>query len=333
MGDSVPSQAIDPEDLHSQTQAALLAPVAFTGSAVDVPSAGPFHNPNPAGAHVIPFRDITIDNEIARGAFGIVSVGRWRGIPIAFKQLYGDRLSSRAIENFKVEIQRNAQIINDNVVRIYGYTIDGGIYGIVMQPMIASVRAHFVDASGGASRVIPFHTKLGVLVDVASGLSDLHKAGIVHLDLKSQNVLLNELGHAKIADFGLSLKSDSDTSGESLIAGAPLGERRNCGTPTHMAPELFVFHMPHPPSSVDVYAFGIFTWEVLTQRDIVPSLLQGPRLNDFVVRGGRPRTEGQCPPDVPPAVIELMAACWTANPKLRPPMAAVLDTLRGVRAG
>lgn len=319
MGDSVQSEAD-------------LAPIAFADSVADVPSAGTFDNPNPSGAHVIPIRDITILREIARGAFGIVSAGKWRGIPIAFKQLR--RLSSSAIANFKAEIQRNTQIINEYTVRVYGYTMDGDIYGIVMEPMTASVCERFVDASGAPSATtIPFQTKLGVLIDVAFGMNKLHEAGIVHLDLKSQNVLLNDLGQAKIADFGLSMKSDSRTPDDSLIAGAPLGEHINCGTPTHMAPELFVFYMPNPPTSVDVYAFGIFTWEVLTQRKILPALLIDPPLQSFVVRGGRPRTDGQLPADVPPAVVELMTACWTANARLRPSMSAVLQTLRDIRAG
>lgn len=309
---------------------------------VEAPSVGSYASParaGPAGAHAIPLRDLSFGRELGVGAFGRVVEGVWRRIPVAVKQLRSERVSLQAVDEFVTEIVSNTRLSNNNnVVRVFGYTIDGDTYGIVMERMKTSMFSQFIEATAtGPAPPVPFFaTKLDVLTRLAEGLEELHQAGVIHRDLKSQNVLLDDSGHPKIADFGLSFSREAvpGIDDEPPGAAASLGGRRNCGTPTHMAPELFVDYIPAPETTIDVYAFGVLMWELLAQRPVLPELVRAtPQLRSFVVGGGRPRIGGSIRADVPPGIIELMVACWAANPLLRPSMTAVRSTLRSYRGG
>jgi sterile alpha motif and leucine zipper-containing kinase AZK len=99
---------------------------------------------------------------------------------------------------------------------------------------------------------LPRDKKLRWLIDAAKGMTYLHSKNILHADLKSLNLLVNEHGVVKIADFGLSTVKHTTAS---MIHGV------EAFTPAYAAPEIFDDECGLPS---DVYAFGIIMWEVLT---------------------------------------------------------------------
>lgn len=111
--------------------------------------------------------------------------------------------------------------------------------------------------------------------DVAKAFEFLHKGGIVHRDLKSYNILLDDANHVKVCDFGLAkFKADLNT-----------GSMQFAGTPTYMAPELF--EKKYYDEKVDVFAFGTLLWELVHREvpydgldpgDIKGMLLSGDKL-------------------------------------------------------
>jgi serine/threonine protein kinase len=104
---------------------------------------------------------------------------------------------------------------------------------------------------------------LNVLWQIASGLRDIHEAGVIHRDIKPNNIRLDKEGVIKIIDFGLARSSDAATT-QSII-----------GTPIFMAPELWNNGTVSFDMSIDVYAFGV-TCMALLGTDIPNELAARP---------------------------------------------------------
>ena len=98
---------------------------------------------------------------------------------------------------------------------------------------------------------VPIELVLNLSLDIARGMSYLHSLGILHRDLKSENILLGQDMSVKVADFGISCLESQCGSGKGFT-----------GTYRWMAPEMI--KEKHHTRKVDVYSFGIVMWEILT---------------------------------------------------------------------
>ncbi len=142
--------------------------------------------------------------------------------------------------------------------------------------------------------------KLAVLSQTALGLAAIHAAGIIHRDIKSNNIMIDDAGSALrlwITDFGLARAYETETtiSGKLTIA----------GTPGYIAPELF---LGHPPSQAsDLFAFGVVMHEVFAGEK--PTL--APDGSSYLVS-----RELRSPP-MPPFCVELVIECLQNDPKRR----------------
>ena len=154
---------------------------------------------------------------------------------------------------------------------------------------------------------------VSILKDVAQGLRFLHSAKpqILHGDLKSKNVLIDDNFRAKVADFGLSAKSKSN--------------RSRAGTPFWMAPELFDKDSVSSAAS-DVYAFGILIYEAFTKSNPY----EGEDV-DVVLRGVCDPVQRKRPPhpeNCSSKIIELYCDALQHDPSLRPSTEYIDQTLK-----
>ena len=154
------------------------------------------------------------------------------------------------VRRFPIEAMAAAALSHPNIVSIYDYGQDGEIYYIVLE---------YIDGSNLKDLInhhAPFSNEatLGMALQVADGLAAAHRAGIVHRDIKPQNILVTASSNAKVADFGIArvAKSGTIATGESM------------GSVQYFSPEQarggYVDH------KADIYSLGIVMFEMITGR-------------------------------------------------------------------
>ncbi|MBZ5637977.1 MAG: tetratricopeptide repeat protein, partial [Acidobacteriia bacterium] len=154
------------------------------------------------------------------------------------------------IERFKREILLASRITHRNVVRIHDLGEAGDLKFISMNFVEGSSLRALLDHEGPLS----LEKALGLLRQIAGGLEAAHEAGVVHRDLKPQNVLLDADGSAYIADFGISRTLDH--------GGTMTEDGALVGTVAYMSPEQARGETPDHRS--DLYSLGLILYEMLT---------------------------------------------------------------------
>jgi serine/threonine-protein kinase len=149
-------------------------------------------------------------------------------------------------------------------VAIYDFGIDTGEIYIVMELADGNDLKSIIEDNG------PFSIMEGldIGIQICSGLGYAHRAGIVHCDVKSQNILLTKDKIAKITDFGIARAMSATTSAES--------EDVVWGSPHYMAPEL-IDGAPSTPQA-DVYSIGAVLYEIFTGKPP----FEGVSINDVL---------------------------------------------------
>lgn len=160
--------------------------------------------------------------------------------------------------------------------------------------------------------------KLINIYGIAAGMKYLHQQGILHRDLKSQNILMDDLLCPKIADFGLS-KMTTDSSNSSSMNLQSVNQMK--GTPLYMAPEILAGD-PYSKEA-DVYAFSIIVYEIVTGKTPFKGL-NFPQLVMKVTEGERPELTD----DVPEYYKILIEECWAQSPQERPSFDLIVDVLK-----
>lgn len=248
-------------------------------------------------------KELEIKQKIAEGGFGTVFKGNWRNVAVAIKELK-PQLSITAQEKFLEEIGIMSKLHSPYVVGFYGVTKEQP-YKIVMQFMQGGALREFLKKR--AANTVQWGLRFQIGHDICQGLKYLHDRKIVHADLKSPNVLLDDLNHARLADFGLaSIKSENAAQlyqDNSQIKGSLLW----------MAPELF--EKSRHTFATDIYSLGIVLWELATHRlpfENKPWELK--ELIDHTVQGERE----EFPETTPLKYKKLAQKCWDGVPYQRP---------------
>jgi serine/threonine-protein kinase len=203
------------------------------------------------------------------------------------------------MERFRQEARAVARLSHPNVVIVHDFGEDGGLPYLVMEHVDGVTLADMLDEG------IPQGQTVDLLAQVASGLDYAHSRGIVHRDIKPQNVLVTHEGRAVLADFGLARIMES--ARRLTMSGGVVG------TPEYMSPE----QASGRPTDhrTDVYALGVILYEMVaglrpfsaeTPLGVLMKHLQEP-----------PPPVHEFRPDLPPSVDAVIQKALAKQPEER----------------
>ena len=258
--------------------------------------------------------------ELGRGGFARVHRARERdsGREVALKLLHVERAGTAAsLTRFYREGELAARLVHPGIVRVHAAGTFRG------QPCLVY---ELIEAARPLSEALPLLTlerRLEVVRDVARALGWAHARGVVHRDVKPENVLVDPQGRARLTDFGLAAAGDLERLTRS---GAVLG------TPHYMAPEQLRGSREEVGPRSDVWALGVMLYQALTdQLPLSPQGLAALAAGDGAAGVVPPR---RVRPDVPPGLETVCLHALERSPADRYPHATALaEDLERVLAG
>ena len=253
--------------------------------------------------------------ELGRGGMAIVylvrerATGEERAVKVIHTKFADD---AEALARFDREARLVAQLEHPHIVATHAVRwIDGVGFGLVMDHVRGRTLKQIL-----ADRVpIPFDTATRILDDIASALGFAHEHGIVHRDVKPENIFVDDVsGNALLADFGIARSTQSET--QLTLAGASLG------TPTYMAPEQI--DGGSVDSRSDLYSLGLVGWELLTGR----RPWDGESLYNVIYRQKHDQLAAidALRPDTPPRLVYAVEGLLEKSPAARWQTAAAFQT-------
>jgi len=245
--------------------------------------------------------------ELGRGGMGQVFRVRDRELSeeVALKTLRRrPEMTEEAKSRFMREIKLSRRITHPNVVRVYDFGVWRETLFLTMEYIPGKTLSQWVKE--GAHGRANLRQKVEILRGVAAGLTEAHKMGVIHRDLKPQNVILTPAGIPKVLDFGIAY-ADVEESGDLTQEG------HFVGSPKYVSPEQ-IQGLPLDPRS-DVYSLGLLAYFLLTGQDA----FSGDKSGLILLKQLK---EMPPPPSrfarLPPTLDRLVMNCLNKKPEERP---------------
>jgi hypothetical protein len=240
-------------------------------------------------------------DELGHGGMGIVYRARDRetGEMLALKVLRPEIAADAAMaERFKSELRLARQITHKNVCRIYDFNRIGSVACISMELVEGESLRHALERFGNLS----VRASARIAAQICSAMHEAHQQGIVHRDMKPENVMLDSAGEAKVMDFGIAQSVKHQVS-DGAIA----------GTPAYMSPEQ-VDGKPADARS-DIYAIRMVLYEMLTGK--VPFTSDTPSSVARKNADEPPRPPRELEPSIPAHLERVVLRCLEKDPGRR----------------
>ena len=218
---------------------------------------------------------------------------------VAIKVLKPELRSDKEfVSKFRVEAQAAAGLSHPNIVNVYDVGEENGTYFIVMELVEGITLKAYILSKGSLS----VRETTGICLQVASGLEAAHNNGIIHRDVKPQNIIISTDGTAKVADFGIARAASADTINSNVM-----------GSVHYSAPEQSRGGFSDAKS--DIYSLGITMYEMLTGR--VP--FDGDSTVEVALKHLQEEilSPREIIPDLPRAIEQIILKCTQKSPDRR----------------
>nr|XP_043640007.1 serine/threonine-protein kinase STY46-like [Erigeron canadensis] len=267
-----------PSRLKSGIGRALTAQVNFVDTEIDI-------------------RLLKLGEKVASGSCGDLHRGVYVGQEVAVKVLRSETLNEALEDEFRHEVAILREVQHRNVVRFIGASTKQPHLCIITEYMPGGSLYEYLHKN---HHTLSLPQLVQFAIDVCRGMEYLHKSNIIHRDLKTANLLMDNDNVVKVADFGVARFQNQE--------GVMTAET---GTYRWMAPEV-INHQPYDQKA-DVFSFAIVLWELVTAK--IPYDNMTPLQAALGVRQGR---RPDLPTNTHPKLLELMQRCWETDPGIRP---------------
>ncbi len=255
-----------------------------------------------------------VAREFGRGGMGAVYLAEDLGLERKVAIKLARTELPWAITRFRREAAALAAIRNEHVVLVHAFGEHEGSPFFVMEFIDGEELASIVGMHRRAQAETPLHRAVEIIRDVARGLAAVHAAGVLHGDIKAENIVIERgSGRAVLVDFGLA----HDVQRE--LARRARRDEPMLGTPQYLAPELYWVDDAQPTAQSDIYALAIVAFELLTGR--VPFDAK----EAFTILEMHRDVPAPAPSSIRPALAPfdaLFASALAKSPADRPPTAA-----------
>ncbi|KAJ0245950.1 Protein kinase domain-containing protein [Hirschfeldia incana] len=264
---------------------------------------------------------------VGEGGFGVVCHGTVNGEQVAVKLL--SHSSTQGYKEFKAEVDLLLRVHHTNLVSLVGYCDEGDHLALIYEFVSNGDLRQHLSGKGGKS-VVNWGIRLRIAVEAGLGLEYLHigcTPPMVHRDVKTTNILLDEHYKAKLADFGLS--RSFPIGGESHVSTVV------AGTPGYLDPEYY--HTGRLGEKSDVYSFGIVLLEMITNQPVIDRNRKNSHITQWVgseLNGGDiakimdPNLLGDYDSRSAWRALELAMSCADPTSARRPTMSHVVIELK-----
>ncbi|MFB0564935.1 MAG: protein kinase [Candidatus Aminicenantaceae bacterium] len=237
---------------------------------------------------------------------------------IALKLLSPEIAADRkTIERFRNELKLARKIGHRNVCRMYDLSKEEGTYYITMEYVSGEDLKSTIKRVGQLS----VGKAVSIATQVCEGLAEAHRLGVVHRDLKPQNIMLDKEGNARIMDFGIarSLKAKGITGAGVMV-----------GTPEYMSPEQA--EVKEVDQCSDIYSLGVILYEMVTGQ--VPFEGETPLAVAMKHKSETPKNPKELNSQIPYDLSRLILKCLEKNKEIRYQSAGELrDDLAAIEKG
>ncbi|HZO84727.1 MAG TPA: serine/threonine-protein kinase [Verrucomicrobiae bacterium] len=258
------------------------------------------------------FGDYELLEEIARGGMGVVYKARQTSLNriVAVKMILAGQLASEAdIRRFHTEAEAAANLQHPNIVAIHEVGEHEERHYFSMDYVEGQNLAALV-----RERPLPPARAAELVKTIAEAIQYAHQRGILHRDLKPQNVLIDEHDRPRVTDFGLAKHAGADSN--LTLTGAVMG------SPSYMPPEQATGRHDQVGPHSDVYSLGAILYELLTGK--APFLGETPLATLQKVVGEDPAAPSMHNPQTPPDLETICLKCLEKKPERRYPTARAL---------
>jgi len=323
-------------------------PLALTGGLTQ-DRAGPVSSSQPMYcAPSIPASEIEVFQLLGAGGMGSVHAAGWMGTDVALKMVEGAH--GRYKKQLLNEAVVLAQLRHPCICSFFGTcSMPGGNIALVLEQLACSLFELLHKRGDGSNLSPPLGPEFVATLshEVAMGLAFLHRSNVMHRDVKAGNVLIDNNGHAKVSDFGISYVVPSQSSADlGEQSSSSSGSSPTWGTLRYVAPEMLALvaacvDVGDDPArrerirrsykgSTDVYAFGLLLWEIMHRR-VAFEGHSGVHVAFALARNGERPPVSSSQSESLTLLVRLMTACWHSDSNCRPTMAVCVEGLSRLR--
>ena len=243
-----------------------------------------------------------IERCIGRGGMGLVYLARDTRLDrqVAIKCLRSELFEQHYRERFKREALLLAKLNHPHIVQIYDYIETDTQLALVMEYVEGQNLQQYL-----REHIAPIAQRVQWLAQIAQGLAIAHDAGIIHRDLKTENILINPHKLAKITDLGIAKSQDFSATLTDHVAGSYIS----------MSPEQAMGEELDFRS--DLFSFGIMAYQLLCGTHPFGDTQNKLQLMQRII-SHPPISPTKNNPDLPPEAVELLGQLLSKNPDNRP---------------
>ncbi|RIB20790.1 kinase-like domain-containing protein [Gigaspora rosea] len=279
----------------------------------------------------IPYSSLNVIELIGRGGFGEVHSAMWidgprtkwntekkgwerySNVKVAIKKIVDTNMEdfTELFKELKAHLMSNNQVVGRfNVLRAYGITYNPETKKYMMVMTLADdgdlsdyLQKHF--------STLTYIKQIEILYDIAIGLTQIHKSGLIHRDLHCRNVMCQGIKDRSLGR-GEEYRFVIGDLGHATLPIKDIDANKVFGVLPYIAPEIL--GKKQYTQAADVYSFGILMWEILTGLKAFGEFAHDSSLINRVYSGSRP----EIPSNTPKLYADLMKKCWCKDIKERP---------------